>query len=203
MQGIQPGDEASPEVAGLVAAMLPAWEVGAAENAGRMHVVVRSLPLWRALRADAAAAGQAGRPCLLHALQRAGARLHLITDALPFADAAHELEGLHGVSIYLPHGMDARRDLMPAAGACLAAFLAAPSLRHAWVLFSRQMVWDVALTEILAEVGGLPSDSGVFLWHNCHHRRALMYCMHLLPYPCCVLIRALLMLIPERSAALD
>jgi hypothetical protein len=146
--------------------LLPAWPLGPAENAHTPHVIVQGLPLWRALRSEGSG--------LLAALQAAGALLHLVVRELVPQAAAGELEGLHGVSVYLPPDQDARRDLMPVVGAMLGAFYAARSLRHAWLLFSRQMVWAPPLAEMLDETGAVPWYAGVVCWLNCHHRRALL-----------------------------
>ena len=48
-----------------------------------------------------------------------------------------ELAGVHGTTAYLLWEMDARRDLPVVVGDVLAAFAAAPTLRHVWVGFDR------------------------------------------------------------------
>lgn len=156
--------------------LLPAWELGPTETRKQLHVTVKSFAVWQRLVADMLAAMLSGASSLLAELLRAQARIHLVTNTRINRETAALLNHLHSVSVYLPPDLDARRDLMPVFGDALAAFAAAPTLRHVWFLFTRQQVWDPPLDEILKssgcsrDVNDLPARFGLCSWHNCHHR---------------------------------
>ena len=45
--------------------------------------------------------------------------------------------GVHGITVYLPTDLDARRDLPVVVGDVFGAFAAGTALRHVWVQFDR------------------------------------------------------------------
>ena len=76
-----------------------------------------------------------------------------------------ELAGVHGVSVYMPWGTDARRELPVVVGDIFAAFLAAPILRHVWVRFDRYSLasdGQSSSTQI-RKIGPRQSSSGAVL----------------------------------------